>query len=171
MIFNVYRFKNKEDKIIYVGKTKNGMDSRMKIHFSKNGHLDSTCYKEVNTIEYIKLNSQIDMDIKELYYINKYKPKYNTISKYDSNNTCIDLSEDEWLVYQLNKGKSKRKSKWIDLNDEQPKYYQQIIAYTNEGIIIGIYHYHKELDMMSGGRSVKFKYWMPLPKEPKDKII
>lgn len=169
MIFNVYRFKNKEDKIIYVGKTKNGMDSRMKIHFSKNGHLDSTCYKEVNTIEYIKLNSQIDMDIKELYYINKYKPKYNTISKYDSNNTCIDLSEDEWLVYQLNKDKSKRKSKWIDLNDEQPEYYQQIIAYTDNGIMIGQYYYDKTLSLYSINK--KFKYWMPLPKEPKDKTI
>ena len=44
------------------------------------------------------------MDIKELYYINKWKPMYNIINK-QKEEMCIsiDESQDNWIVFVLHK--------------------------------------------------------------------
>lgn len=79
----IYRFKNKNQEVIYIGKTID-LENRIKKH----KHLENKCYEEVETVEYITLNTIDDMDIAERYLIAKYKPKYNKIYKY----TCITLS-------------------------------------------------------------------------------
>lgn len=76
----IYRFLDKDNNIIYVGKTVD-LVNRMTTHFS-GGHLDESCYEQVNKIEYIKCENQADMNIKEIYFINKYKPKFNTKDLY-----------------------------------------------------------------------------------------
>lgn len=75
--YYVYRFLNSNEKIIYVGRTVN-FNNRMKQHFGDSGHLPKECYDSVRKIEYLELNHPIDMIIYELYYISKYRPKYNT---------------------------------------------------------------------------------------------
>ena len=50
--FYVYRFKNEENEIIYVGKTKN-LKQRLSGHFGKQGHLPEKCYKEVRKVEFL----------------------------------------------------------------------------------------------------------------------
>lgn len=161
--FNVYRFKNKYGEIIYVGKTKNGMNTRMRQHFSQDGHLPQTCYKGVYLIEYIEINSQIDMDIKELYYINKWKPKYNIVSKYESDNSNISFEDDKWLIYRLKEPKA-HYSKWIKRINKEPQQYQEIIAYTDIGVVTGQYY---STELSYGGCMLKsFEYWMPFPKAP-----
>lgn len=79
----IYRFKNENQEVIYIGKTID-LENRIKKH----KHLDDKCYEEVETVEYITLNTIDDMDIAERYLIAKYKPKYNKIYKY----TYITLS-------------------------------------------------------------------------------
>ena len=77
----VYRFLDENLKVLYVGKTVN-MHYRMKEHFSKKSHLaDSGLYEKVHKIEYITCPTEYDSLAKELYYINLYKPQYNTMSK------------------------------------------------------------------------------------------
>ena len=80
--FYVYRFKNEENEIIYVGKTKN-FKQRMITHFSGYGHLPKECYEEVRKIEFLVFEKESLMGIKELYYIAKYQPKYNVKDKSD----------------------------------------------------------------------------------------
>lgn len=113
-MFYVYRFKDIHEQIIYVGKTKN-IESRMKQHFSEKGHLNKECYERVITIEYIELKNDIDMSIKELYYINKWNPEYN--KKDNNRNKCETIiSEDKhWKVWMSS---SENKKRIIDLEEE-----------------------------------------------------
>lgn len=80
------------------------MDRRMKQHFSPKSHLvkngKGDLYKKVYTIEYIKCKDEFTALQKELYYINLYKPTYNTASKIKQ---MLDFSDatDKWKVYRV----------------------------------------------------------------------
>lgn len=89
----VYRFLNKNDDIIYIGKTIN-LNNRQKSHI----HLPKECYDECIKIQYIKLDNQDEMSIYERYLINIYNPKYNT--QYNNQSTfCFELPNKEWKDY------------------------------------------------------------------------
>lgn len=78
----VYRFRHYlTNEIIYVGKTKRDINTRINEHFKNNGHLPKKCYENVGKIEYLEVASDADALLVELYLINKYKPKYNTNGK------------------------------------------------------------------------------------------
>lgn len=91
--YYVYRFKDKNNKIIYVGKTIN-LDNRFKQH----EHLT----EDVKTIEYIECASESDMAWKEIYYINLFKndKTTNTASVYHDKPTKIDFG-DKWIKYKF----------------------------------------------------------------------
>ena len=55
--FYVYRFKNEENEIIYVGKTKD-LKQRIRTHFGKQGHLPKECYEEVRKIEFLTFENE-----------------------------------------------------------------------------------------------------------------
>ena len=96
----VYRLVNSKNEIVYVGKTEN-LSTRFKQHFSKNGHLVSKFEKGENLkLQYISMRSTALMEIKEIYYINLYKPKYNTIYTNDEPSIFIsDFKSDIWVDY------------------------------------------------------------------------
>ena len=90
--FYVYRFKNAEEIILYVGRTKN-LTQRFKQH----EHLTD----DVVTIEYIECSSEAEMVWKEIYYINLF---YNELSTNNAdvyhNGTMTDLKlNDTWIEY------------------------------------------------------------------------
>lgn len=94
----VYRFFNKEDEIIYVGRTSQGVKKRMKEHFNSHGHLDPVCYKNVHKINYCTFQTSAETKIYEIYLINKYKPIYNTADKEHKNlKIDIDISNLKWI--------------------------------------------------------------------------
>lgn len=93
----VYRFVDKNNKVIYYGKTIN-IDSRMQQHFTK-GHLPKECYKSVAKIEYQKYKTESDSLIMEQYYICKYDPKYNKQGK-SRDVPTIELEESKWKTYR-----------------------------------------------------------------------
>ena len=107
----VYRFKDINDNIIYVGKTAQTLDKRIMQHFTK-GHLPKECYKSIARIEYQKYKTESDALVMETYYITKYNPKYNTLQK-SRDLPTLDLDTNEWRVYKVYKSvKEPVKIKW-----------------------------------------------------------
>ena len=104
-----YRFKDIEGNIIYVGFTGQTMAERMNQHFTK-GHLPAECYKSVASIEYMKWKTKSDAQVMEVYFINKYKPKFNKLNK-KSDALTINLGEEKWKVYQVLKKADTRSKK------------------------------------------------------------
>lgn len=124
--FYLYKFLDKNNNIIYIGKTTN-FNKRMSSHFGKenfnevllfetknineyevcnkrfnyllehHGHLPFECYESVRSVEKAILNNQYEMDILEIHLINKYKSKYNTEYKYDNVNKLFDIKEPRWF--------------------------------------------------------------------------
>ena len=101
-----YRFINKYNETIYVGYTGQTMAQRMNQHFNK-GHLPKKCYREVAKIECIKWATKSDAQIMEVYYINKYKPKYNKQDK-RLDQLTLQLEEKEWKTYEVLKRQVER---------------------------------------------------------------
>ncbi len=96
----IYRFLDKDENIIYIGKT-HDIKGRLNNH-NNSGHLSSECYCECSCVQYIELSSASDRDVYEIYFINKYKPKYNKQSKRDDELT-IKLPEDfRWKEIEFN---------------------------------------------------------------------
>lgn len=91
----VYRFLNKDDEVIYIGKARN-----LKNRLYNHKHLPKECYAERTTIEYVEFETEDDMDFAERYYIPKYKPKYNYIyGSRDLNVVVHDFDKQEWKLY------------------------------------------------------------------------
>ena len=91
----VYRFLNKDNEVIYVGKAKN-----LKSRINNHNHLPKECYQERDHIEYIRFKSEADMNFAERYFIMKLNPKYNTIlADKDFNINSFELDEKEWCLY------------------------------------------------------------------------
>ena len=94
--FYVYRFLDSERKIIYVGKTTN-IANRMAHHFGENSHLPDTLYEKTKRIQYLPFNTQVMMDMAELYFIAKFAPYYNTMKKHDSYERFSPFDKLHWL--------------------------------------------------------------------------
>ena len=107
-----YKFVNKYNETIYIGYTGQTMAQRINQHFTK-GHLPKSVYEEVAKIEYIKHKTKSDAQVWEVYLINKYKPRYNTLNKKNDMLT-INLGEENWRVYQVLKQSSRtsKKANW-----------------------------------------------------------
>lgn len=95
-----YRFVDSNENVIYVGYTGQTMAKRMGQHFTK-GHLPKKCYKSIARIDYIKWSTRSDAQVMEVYYINKYHPKFNKLDKQSDNLNVQVADEKEWKVYQV----------------------------------------------------------------------
>lgn len=65
-INHVYRFLNKNEEVIYVGKTETDLRKRISGHFTR-GHLPKECYEETSKIQFLTSSSSTMMDIEESY--------------------------------------------------------------------------------------------------------
>lgn len=112
----VYRFLNKYDEVIYIGKSKDVM-KRLKQH----KHLSLVCYLETEKIQCTKLKNNDESSIYERYLINKISPKYNR--EYSNNSKfSFELPEIEWsdVDYKF-KGSIEIidiQEEWIECNDD-----------------------------------------------------
>ena len=92
----IYRFLDCDNNVIYIGKTTD-LRVRMKSHFNRKSHLPNECYDSLKKIQFIRVYSKTLRDLKEIYYINLHKPKYNNEYNYDELPIIIkSLGEDEW---------------------------------------------------------------------------
>ena len=95
----IYRFLDKDGKIIYVGRAKN-LENRLYKH-GQNGHLPVKCYKQVAKIEFTRFTSEDDLDLAEPYYIAKWKPEFNQDFKNKNYSFAIELLETKaWENYK-----------------------------------------------------------------------
>ena len=114
-----YRFLDEKNNVLYVGKTVN-MHNRMKNHFSKKSHLANTdLYNQVQRIEYITCKDEFQSLQNELYYINLYKPKYNSQSKIKQMIKIDKSINDNWKVWKVIKPMD---SKQAQINHRREKY-------------------------------------------------
>lgn len=89
--YYVYRFKDNNENILYVGKTHN-----LKQRFRQHEHLTDNIIK----IEYIECLTDTDMTIKEIYYINLYYNE-NSTNVRDVYDKPSDLGfNDKWIKYE-----------------------------------------------------------------------
>ncbi|KDR96796.1 GIY-YIG catalytic domain-containing protein [Peptoclostridium litorale DSM 5388] len=100
-MYYVYRLYDKDDKLLYVGKT-TSLETRMTTH-----KLDLRWKDELTRIEVAQCNSKTDMDIYELYYINKLNPLHN-ISSVNGDIPTFELKDLEFKPY-IKKDKPKIK--------------------------------------------------------------
>lgn len=90
--------KNKNDKVIYVGKAK-VLKNRVKQYFVKSSnHTPKVCamVDNVDHIEYIITNSEVEALNLECSFIKKYRPKYNILLKDDKTYPYIKITDEEF---------------------------------------------------------------------------
>lgn len=90
--YYIYKYLNKNEEIIYIGLTSRPIQRRIKEHEVEE------LQKETYRIEYAKVKTEADMRMYELYYINKYNPKFNTRDLYVDGNQ-ITLPELNFVPY------------------------------------------------------------------------
>ena len=95
----VYKFVDDNNQIIYIGKTLR-LAARMVQHFKTDHHLADECYDNVKDVFYCSLKTNAEMDIYEIYLIDKYRPQYNQKSVYEQDEmSSIVLPELDWKEY------------------------------------------------------------------------
>lgn len=95
----VYKFVDNNNQIIYIGKTIR-LQARMVEHFITDSHLTDECYDNVKYVFYCSFKTNAEMDIYEIYLIDKYRPQYNKKSVYEQDEiSSIILPELVWEEY------------------------------------------------------------------------
>lgn len=98
--YYVYRF-IVDNKVTYVGLTGH-LSYRMHGH-KFNGHLKQELYDSVDRIEYIELETEVDMNIAAIYFIAKFQPAWNSSRTYDRKLGIAieELDNLEWKTYDF----------------------------------------------------------------------
>ena len=106
----VYFFKNKSNKIIYIGKAKN-LKNRVRSYFNKN-HIDHKSKIMVGnaiSVEYLLVSDEIEAIITESNMIKEYKPKYNISLKDDKTFPYIIITNEPYPKIEIIRKKNLRK--------------------------------------------------------------
>lgn len=101
----IYKYFNKADELIYVGKAKN-IKKRVTSYFSKI-HADSktrSLVNQIEKIEFIVVNSESDALLLENNLIKTYQPKYNILLRDDKTYPYILITKDRFpKIYSTRK--------------------------------------------------------------------
>jgi excinuclease ABC subunit C len=92
-----YLYKDKDDRIIYIGKAK-CLRKRVKSYFQKNDHDDKTraLVKDIAGVEFFATSSEVEALILESTLIRKHRPKYNIDLKDSRRYAYILLTDEEF---------------------------------------------------------------------------
>lgn len=90
-----YLMKNKDNIVIYVGKSKN-LKNRLSSYFQRE-HTGKTMMlvREIEHFEYIVTNTEMESLLLEINLIKKYNPKYNILYRDDKSYPYIELTNDK----------------------------------------------------------------------------
>lgn len=90
----VYYFLNKEQQIIYIGKSVN-MYNRAMSHFNSKEHKSKKMLNDLYNVDFIKTGSELVALLHEAEEIKKHKPQYNRMRKAELFTHCIDWFKDD----------------------------------------------------------------------------
>ncbi|MDO5014436.1 MAG: excinuclease ABC subunit UvrC [Clostridia bacterium] len=110
-----YLMKNKDGKIIYVGKAKN-LKNRVSSYFQKDSSHSIKVRKMVNQVydfELILADSEFEALILECHLIKLYSPKYNILLKDDRGYSYIEITDEKWPRLNFAYRKENNKSTYI----------------------------------------------------------
>ncbi len=93
----VYYFKNKEDEIVYIGKSVN-MYTRALGHFNSKEYKGKKMLNELYNADHIKTGSELIALLLEAQEIKKHKPKFNKMRKSEVFTHCIDWYEEDGII-------------------------------------------------------------------------
>lgn len=97
--YYLYRFLDKNNKVIYIGRTNNINRRILREHFTNNTHLIAECYSETEKVEFVKLQNESEQVVYEASLINFEKPKYNKQFN-DNGNIKIEIPDFEWTEFE-----------------------------------------------------------------------
>ena len=96
-----YLMKNKDNIVIYVGKSKN-LKNRLSSYFNRE-HTGKTMMlvREIDHFEYIVTNTEMESLLLEINLIKKYNPKYNILYRDDKSYPYIELTNDKVPILRI----------------------------------------------------------------------
>lgn len=96
--FILYRIYYKE-RIVYLGRTKQPLQDRIRGHLFKKPMHRSIYIDQVSKIEYAEFQTEADMNLYEIYFINLWKPTLN-IDDRANDKLTVTLPPVEWKVFE-----------------------------------------------------------------------
>ena len=94
----VYKFKNKDEKIIYIGKAKN-LKNRIRSYFQNSKAQSSktiSMMKNADSFEWIIVKNEVEALLTEANLIKKHRPKYNILMKDDKSYPYIQITKEHY---------------------------------------------------------------------------
>lgn len=98
----IYRYvDSRTSEILYIGKTERNLKLRILEHESESKFVS---YLPYTKIQYYRLNSHVQMDIHEKYWIHTLQPKLNVVDKYENESDIpmdVRIHHVHWLDYDV----------------------------------------------------------------------
>ena len=111
----VYSFKNKDEKIIYIGKAKN-LKNRIRSYFQNSKTQSSktiSMMKNADSFEWIIVKNEVEALLTEANLIKKHRPKYNILMKDDKTYPYIQITKEPYPQVILTRKIKKDGSKYF----------------------------------------------------------
>ena len=110
----VYQFKNKDNKIIYIGKAKN-LKNRVRSYFQNQENKSSkinSMMKNAFDLDWIVVENEVEALLTEANLIKKHRPKYNVLMKDDKSYPYIQITKEPFPQVLLTRKIKKDGSKY-----------------------------------------------------------
>ena len=111
----IYQFKDKIDKIIYIGKAKD-LKKRVKSYFQKKSYRspkDQSLINRIIDLEWIVCEDEADAFITEATLIKKFKPKYNVRLKDDKSFPYLKITNEQFPQIDITRKIKSDKSRYF----------------------------------------------------------
>lgn len=134
--YYLYRFLDKRNNVLYIGRTNDITRRILKEHFTPNTHLPPECYLETERVEYAEFPNESEEVAYEAILINQIRPKYNTQFKDDAI-FSVSLPEIVWKPFawefedQLNMLKVYKRNQ-VSIADAITVFYNRLEKSANE---------------------------------------
>ena len=76
-----YQTQSNKDELVYIGKTKWPLMTRLYTHFFKTPMVQTLDLRRISRIEHVILETEADLNVMEIIEINRYKPRLNKTNK------------------------------------------------------------------------------------------
>jgi hypothetical protein len=155
--FVIYRIYD-DFGLMYVGKTAQPLNQRLHGHFFAKPMMRKLSPRAVNLIEYAVCKTAADMNLYEIYYIEKLKPPYNFANKH-SDELSITLPDLTFSAYECKLLEKWRKEIEIKEQDESEQNKRKLSIELQEitlrqkfreKLLTGS-EFHEKIKMLQGG--------------------